>query len=142
MTTTTGARAERPGLDEHDVWSYLDGTLMEHNVRHVLADGTIDVVPAPAFRTEQIFTSGPLCRCCSYALAQSNGYGQPETMSVTYTGGTSDDEEVLVIRGEAGFPVTIAAYAYGRACFDPGEPRTTPCTNCGTETLIDTEAAS
>lgn len=131
----------RPGIDEHDTGSYLDGSLLEHNVQDVLADGTVRADPSPAFRTEAIFSSDALCRTCSYSTAQACGYGHPETMSVAYHGTTGEPEEVLALRAETGHLIAIASYGYGRAYFAPGEPRTTLCSSCGAETLIDTEAS-
>lgn len=126
----------RPGINEYDTGSYLDGSLMEHDVIHRSVAG-FRVDGAPSFRHKSIAGWGARCRACSYAAAKELGYTGPETLMVSYQPGMPlEPEEVLVWR-QGGEILGIASYGYGRAYFEPGEPRTAPCEVCGTETLVD-----
>lgn len=127
---------KRPGLGEFDCGSYLDGSLLEHDVQCVLPAGVVFAAAAPSFRTEALVAADVMCQACSFRLAQEHGYGPPETLVVAYDGAPDDPEEVLCLRAADGSLLSIATYSYGRAYFEPGEARTARCGSCGAETLV------
>lgn len=126
-----------PGIDEYDTGSYLEGSLLAFKVIAPVADG-YQMDGAPIFEHEEINLAPDLCREHAFDLARTLGFTGPETLRLSYQPGLPlEDEEVLVKRDAAGNLVTVAAYGYGRAYFEPGEPRTQPCAICGVETLLD-----
>lgn len=121
-----------PHIEEHDSSSWLEPSLTVHDVlrrdgEFVLADGT------PNYDREVINLAPPLCRAHAYDLARSVGFAGPVIAPVAYDSFPHFEPEELMVLADS----QIATYSYGRAYFEPGEPRTAPCAVCGKETLAD-----
>lgn len=137
---------DRPGLDEYDTGSYLDGGIAEHDVLSEPVDGSLVIDPAPSFRSAasrveamNMWNGGDdYCLRCAFNAAQDFGYQGPRNVAVRWGQyGHLETEQVLVLIEDDRI-VSVASYSYGRAYFEPGEPRTAPCGVCGVETLKDT----
>ncbi len=134
----------RPPITESDCWSYQDGSLVVHEVLSGDETTGFRLNGAPAHggpADDALNDADPLCKGCAYAVAARHGYEPPLTAPTAYQPGHRPrPSEVLLHRDPTGRVDYVASYSYGRAYFDAGEPRTTPCRTCGVETLIDTFA--
>jgi hypothetical protein len=122
----------RPRIDEYDVGSYLVPTLDVHDVLSRDAGGAMHADGAPRYDYEALNRGDDLCREHAWDLARTLGFQGPRTERVSYQSGLLPKSEDVMVNGDQ-----IATYSYGRAYFEPGEPRTAPCETCGQETLVD-----
>ena len=135
-----------PGIDEFDCGSWLDGSLAEHDV--IGRSGDVLVLDgAPSFRTEGLgwqLAGSPddpavfatYCQRHAFERAASFGYDGPSEVRIAFNSPHPvEAEQVMLLRVE-GIVVSVVTYSYGRAYFEPGDPRTDPCSICGVETLL------
>lgn len=131
----TGWGAEHPPLDQHDVWSWLDGSLGEHKLI-AASRGLLRLDGSPELEHPEELSCDDLCRSCSFKRARRVGYDGPFTLRIAYDSNPAGDPEpVMVLRRDDQIAL-VATYSYGRAYFEPGEQRAAPCADCGHETLI------
>jgi hypothetical protein len=129
----------RPGIDEIDVGSYLDGGIADFRVISIGGNG-VRVDGAPAHDADELYEHDVLCRDDAFEIARRAGFIGPIPIPVSYQSWLSFEVETVLVKHDGQGHVThIASYDYGRACFFPGEPRTKPCSMCGVETLIDND---
>lgn len=132
---------KRPPITEPDAGSYLDGSMDVHEVLFGNADTGLRLDGSLAWdgpAMDALRDADPLCRACSVKVLDAAGFDPVAVVPVAYQPTHPfRPEEVYLFRDEAGTVTHSASYAYGRAYFDPNEPRTAPCASCGTETLRD-----
>lgn len=132
-----------PGINDFDTGSWLDATLSEHDVLEFLPDGALRCDDSPSFRSAasageplNLFNGADLCREHAFDQARALGYRGPTEARVTYQRELPPRPEPVMVLTENSVIISIASYSYGRAYFEPGEPRTQPCDVCGTEILV------
>lgn len=131
---------KRPGVDEYDAGGWLEGSLSEHDVIAVTGN-EYRLDGAPSHRTDGIShgeSSFPTrCPEHAYRHAADLGYEGPVAIRTSYRGDLLFLAELaMLLRDDTGRVVSVATYSYGRAYFEPGEPRNDPCAVCGVETLV------
>jgi hypothetical protein len=127
----------RPSIDEHDTGSYLDASIAAHEVIAVTEFG-VNVDGSPDLDFDGLYDPEALCKEHAFTHARSCGFLGPVAIPVTYQRAMPYEVEQAMLKfDENGTLTHIASYAYGRAYFAPGEPRTALCDVCGVETLID-----
>jgi hypothetical protein len=127
----------RPSIDEYDAGSYLEARLTGHDVKRIDPDGALRCDGSPSYAHDELNLAPALCRTHAYDLARTLGFTGPETHHVSYQPWLSPQPEDVMVLRAAGRITAVADYGYGRAYFEPGEPRTMPCAICGAETLRD-----
>lgn len=128
---------ERPAIGEYDVQSYLDASINAHDVLGGDELSGLNLDGCPSYEHEAFNDAPELCREHAEELARTVGFTGPVTLPTSYQPGMQFEPERVMVRRVDGLVVQIATYSYGRACFEPGEPRTKPCAVCGVETLRD-----
>lgn len=132
MTT----RMIRPKITEYDTWSYLYGSLSVQHYEQITQDGIIADPSCDAF-DDELLDCKELCANCSFKQARMLGFSGPIPVNVFYNGFAGI--EPLMLLFDNGRLTHIAEYDYGRAYFEPNQPRTAPCYVCQVETLVDAQ---